>query len=133
MRQGSILSPRLFSIFINDLLTLLKSKECGIKIQNLILNLIAYADDINLFSTTSTGLQELINTCYTYAKTWRIRFNPTKTKCTRMGKSNLKEPPTWQLDGETIQLSEGTTILGVNLIQDMKSLTLFYNHLNAKL
>ena len=103
------------------------------KIQNLILNLIAYANDINLFSTTSTELQELINTSETYAKTWQIRFNPTKTKCTHIGKSNLKEPPTFQQDGKTIQLSEGTTILGVNLIQDMKSLTLFYNHLNAKL
>ncbi|CAL4141887.1 unnamed protein product, partial [Meganyctiphanes norvegica] len=67
MRQGSILSPRLFSVFINDLLLSLKSKDYGVRVHNFKLNLIAYADDINLFSTTTTGLQKLINTCESYA------------------------------------------------------------------
>ena len=37
-----ILSPRLFSIFINDLLSDLQSKECGVQIHNFMLNLLAY-------------------------------------------------------------------------------------------
>ena len=93
MRQGSILSPRLFSIFINDLLLRLESSNHGMHLYNFVLNAIAYADDINLFSTTTTGLQELINTCESYAKRWRIKFNPKKTKFTQIGKSGFKIPP----------------------------------------
>ncbi len=121
MRQGSILSPRLFSIFIDELLRQLKSNANGMKIHNLKLNAIAYADDINLFSTTTTGMKKLIDTCDSYAKKWRIKFNPTKTKCTQIGKSKLKTPPTWTLDGETINLSDETTILGVNFTTDLKA------------
>ena len=82
MRQGSLLSPRLFSIFIDDLLLQLNSNANGMQLLNFKLNAIAYADDINLFSTTTTGLQKLINTCESYAKEWRIKFNPIKTKGT---------------------------------------------------
>merc|ERR1711942_21688 len=103
MRQGSILSPRLFSVFINDLLLQLNT------------------DENNLFSTTTTGLQILINTCESYAKSWRIKFNPTKTKCTEIGKATQKTPPAWTLDGETIKLTDETTILGVNFTNDLKA------------
>jgi hypothetical protein len=103
MRQGSILSPRLFSLFIDDLLLQLKSNVNGMKLHNFKLNAIAYADDINLFSTTATGLQNLIDTCDSYARKWRIRFNPSKTKCIQIGKPELKTLPTWTLDGETIK------------------------------
>ena len=131
MRQGSILSPRLFSVFINDLLLQLKSNENGMKLYNLKLNAIAYADDINLFSTTTTGLQKLLDTCDSYAKKWRIKFNPTKTKCTQIGKSGLKIPPTWILDGETVKLSDETTILGVNFTNDLKARSHIKNRIRA--
>ena len=121
MRQGSILSPRLFSVFIDDLLQQLKSNPSGMKIYSFKLNAIAYADDINLFSTTATGLQKLLDTCDSYAKKWRIKFNPTKTKCTQIGKPELKTPPEWTLDGEKIKLSDETTILGVNFTTDLKA------------
>ena len=131
MRQGSILSPRLFSIFINDLLLRLESSNHGMHLYNFVLNAIAYADDINLFSTTTTGLQELINTCESYAKRWRIKFNPTKTKCTQIGKSRFKTPPTWKLDGATINLSDETTILGVNFTKDLKAGAHIKNRIRA--
>ena len=131
MRQGSILSPRLFSIFINDLLLHLKANTNGMKIYNLKLNAIAYADDINLFSTTKTGLQNLIDTCDSYAKKWRIRFNPTKTKCIEIGKARLKTPPTWVLDGEAVNLSDETTILGVNFTNDLKARSHIKNRIRA--
>ena len=131
MRQGSILSPRLFSIFIDDLLLQLKSNVNGMKLHNFKLNAIAYADDINLFSTTTRGLQNLLDTCDSYARTWRIRFNPSKTKCTQIGKSELKIPPTWTLDGETIKLADETTILGVNFTTDLKARSHIKNRIRA--
>ena len=131
MHQGSILSPRLFSIFINDLLLQLNSNENGMTIYNLKLNAIAYADDINLFSTTSIGLQKLIDICCAYAEKWRIKFNPSKTKCTQIGKPELKIHPTWTLNGESINLSQETTILGVNFTSDLKASSHIKNRIRA--
>ena len=64
-RQGSILSPVLFNIFLSDLLTELNHSKSGIRIGDDLYNSFAYADDISLFSATVPGLQSLINTCNT--------------------------------------------------------------------
>ena len=60
MKQGSILSPLLFNIFINDLLLKLKPINSGVKIHDFHINVLAYCDDLNLISTTATGLQKCI-------------------------------------------------------------------------
>ena len=95
MKQGSILSPLLFNIFINELLLQLKPMNSGVKILDFHINVLAYADDLNLISTTAAGLQKLINTCYQYAQTWRMRFNPQKTSIVCVGKQSHIKPPVW--------------------------------------
>ena len=113
MKQGSMLSPRLFNIFINDLLLQLKSMNSGVKISNFHLNVFAYADDLNLISTTAVGLQSLINKCQEYAEMWRMRFIPLKTNIICIGKQPHIKPPIWTLDNTQINLSENAVILGV--------------------
>ena len=53
----------------------------------------AYADNLNLVSTTATGLQNLMKVCHQFAQTWRMKFNPAKTNiiCTAM-----QHPLNWQ-------------------------------------
>ena len=68
MKQGSILSPQMFNKFINDLLTKLKSMDTGVRIYDFHLNMLAYANDLNLVSTTAAGLQSLMNICHQYAQ-----------------------------------------------------------------
>ncbi len=48
-RQGSVLSPYLFNIFLHDLLIQLKERKFGVNIGNRIHNSFSYADDISLF------------------------------------------------------------------------------------
>ena len=60
-RQGSILSPVLFNIFLSDLMKQLVSMNDGLRIGDNIFNSFAYADDITLYSPTVPGLQSLIN------------------------------------------------------------------------
>ena len=67
MKQGSILPPQMFNKFINDILTKFKSMDTGVRIYGFHLNMFVYADDLNLVSTTATGLQSLISICHQFA------------------------------------------------------------------
>ena len=122
MKQGSILSPQMFNKFINDLLTKLKSMDTGVRIYDFHLNMFAYADDLNLVSTTATGLQSLMNICHQFAQTWRMKFNPTKTNIICIGKQPHTTPPVWTLGDSTIHLSKDTNILGVSFNSQLSSM-----------
>ena len=113
-RQGSILSPQLFNIFIDDLLISLRDSQDQVCIGNCKVNSFAYADDITVMSTTSPGLQRLINLCADYAKQWRFRFGIKKTKCMTLFGEKLNVTPKWFLNDQEIELSSCLEILGVD-------------------
>ena len=78
-RQGSLLSPLLYSVFINDLIVLLFESEAGLKIGEYSFTAPTQADDLLLNSLTKSGLQKLIKICHQYSLKWRF-FNKN-SKC----------------------------------------------------
>ena len=78
--QGDNLSPMLFNIFLNDLATEINSLGLGIKIGNLKLSILMYADDIVLLSDTAENLQKLLNHVYEWCRKWQLSINPVKTE-----------------------------------------------------
>ena len=63
VRQGGILSPYLFNIYMDDLSVRLKKHYAGCKIANSIINHLFYADDLVLLWPSFRGLHELLETC----------------------------------------------------------------------
>ena len=111
-KQGSILSPVLFNIFLDDLLVDLTSSAHGVCVGKSRYNNFAYADDVTVYSATTSGLQSLIDKCADYAKFWRFTYGIKKTKCLIMGNNILKKEPQWSLDGTQLENVKSLTILG---------------------
>ena len=66
VRQGGILSPLLFNVYINELSESLSKLPVGCCCGNTVVNHLMYADDIVLFAPSAKGLQRIINVCYAY-------------------------------------------------------------------
>ena len=111
-RQGSIISPYLFNIFINQLLYDLQSSDAGARIGDMLFNSVAYADDITLFSTNIKGLQNLIDICVAYSRRWRFKFGIAKSKCMVTGAYPLSQNPRWRLGDEYLCSVDKLDILG---------------------
>ena len=114
-RQGSLLSPYLFNVFIKDLCNELQLCHQGLSIDRFKFNNVTYADDITLMCSSITGLQSLIDICVAYSLKWHFKFNPEKSKCMTIGKNLFNSKPRWYL-GDRVLLAnvEALDILGVS-------------------
>jgi hypothetical protein len=114
-KQGILMSPLLFNVFIYELLSLLKEDKRGLHMGNLCINHMTYADDITLVAVQPSDFQALLIICTDYADAWRFSYGLKKTACMVIGRCPLQSPPTWFLKKEPIELCDTMTVLGVSI------------------
>ena len=72
VKQGSLISPLLFSIYIYNLFSKLKHLELGCFVGLTYAGAFGYADDIALVSPSIYGLKKMISICESYAQDYHI-------------------------------------------------------------
>ena len=94
VRQGAVSSPLLFSVYIDDLIKILKRSGLGCYISNIFLGCFGYADDLMLLSASRSGLQEMVRLCAVFAKKKKLKFstNPDPSKSKTKGIIFSKKP-----------------------------------------
>ena len=80
VKQGGILSPLLFHIYVNNLSIALNSSIYGCCAGFMRANHILYADDICILASSPFALQKLLHMCCDYANKNDISFNAKKSK-----------------------------------------------------
>ena len=76
--QGSVISPLLYAVFVNDLITELDDSNQGIHIGKFHIPCLLYCDDIILTSNNLSQLKKLLQICENHSKLWNYQFNPKK-------------------------------------------------------
>ena len=91
IRQGSVISPVLYCLYMDQLINRLQGVGIGCWIGLNFYGCLSYADDMTLLCPTVTGLQKMIKTCEIYGAEYDVIYNATKSKCmmfSRGGKEN---------------------------------------------
>ncbi len=112
VKQGGVLSPILFGIYIDELLSRLKTAGYGCHIGNVFVGALGYADDIVLLVPTIAAANKMLEVVRTFSLQYNVKFNPDKSKHVFFGKNG----PTRSclvLAGADIELCKHSIHLGV--------------------
>ena len=121
VRQGGILSSKLFSVYIDDLSDKLVKCKVGCYIDNLCMNHVMYADDICLMAPSPAALQELIDICYDFSVQNDLSFNSSKSYCMVFKPKSYKlSCPRLYMDNQLLKYTDDIKYLGFTFSSDQK-------------
>ena len=114
VRQGGLLSPTLFNLYMNDLSVNLNKCNTGCRVGNTLVNHLMYADDLALLSPSSAGFQQLLNVCTDYGIKYDVKYNAKKSVvmiCRTREDKDLSFP-SFYLSGQVVSIHRKAKYLG---------------------
>ena len=85
VRQGGVLSPHFFALYVDDVVNSVKSLGIGCYMRHMCMSIILYADDILLLAPSIGCLQQLFLVCEAELNSIGMFINEKKTVCMRIG------------------------------------------------
>ena len=129
VKQGCVISPTLFGIYVNDLAEEIKALQCGIDLGDRHVSIMLFADDIALISDTEEKLQQMLDCLKDWCTKWRMSLNMSKTKVVHYRHSSMEHSKyEFKFRGETIEMNKKYKYLGLwldehlNMVETVKPL-----------
>ena len=120
VKQGGILSPKLFNIYVDVLSQKWNEIPVGSSFNGTIINHL-YADGLALIAPSSNGMQKLITECESYAEVYGLKFNELKSLLLSFKPINFKMNPCLNicLNGAHIPVETSCRYLGHIIANDL--------------
>ena len=116
-RQGCMLSPFLFALYLNAFVEMIQSYQCqGIYVSESFPNVctLLYADDMVLCADTIGNLQKQLNVLEIYCQKWGMKVNMKKSMIVVYRNGGiLKKNEKWHFKGQLIQCVNQYKYLGM--------------------
>ncbi len=103
IRQGGIISPILFCVYMDVLLKQLEAERVGCQIGEHYFGALSYADDLTLAVPSTAGLRKMLEICGKYGEEFSIDYNPTKTVCVVFSWRKVEVKTSMKLCGATLK------------------------------
>ena len=120
VRQGSTLSPKLFAIFVDELLIRLKRSGLGCYVKGICFNSVMFADDLLLLAISITHLQCMIDICSQVLGSCYLELNSKKSFVLRIGPRHNFTAAKLILNGQVIAWKSEIRYLGVFIVSAKK-------------
>ena len=117
VRQGGVLSPDFYSLYVDDLISILRSLGVGCYYLTIFVAALFYADDMAILAPSIKGLMTLLTACDQYCKDWDICLNAKKSKILPFGRK-VENMQAIVLNGNAIEVVTEWVYLGVTLKSD---------------
>jgi hypothetical protein len=139
VRQGGVLSPLLFLVFINDFMKELKSRKLGVFVPGVKraspfvererLAGLLWADDLVLVTESPEKLREAFALLDTWCQKWLMSVNPSKCNVMVVGSdpsqafvdlTKVTDKTPFMLGGEVVRLARSYKYLGLVVTDDLE-------------
>lgn len=113
VRQGCVMSPLLFNLYIADLDKYMAKRGIGgVKLGEDRIWLLAYADDMVLLARNREALMDMIGTLRKFLKDRRLELNTEKTKVVVFNKKGRERKEVWKWEGKEMEEAKNFKYLG---------------------
>ena len=124
VKQGGALSPKLYSIYAEELIRKLVMSDCLSKIDNTKTGVIMFADDTIILTDNKEDLEKAIKIVEDYCKEYDIEINAKKSQYMIFGpKKAREEKGTVKINGDEVERVSKMKYLGVYITETLNDKT----------
>ena len=121
LRQGCILLPLLFSLYVNSLVYKLKEAEVGVKCGSQVIPVLLYADDTVILAEDERSMRRGLDTLAEWCSEWAVEINVEKCGVMHVRKKGVKRTEVKFYVGDEVKVVEEYKYLGCVVYEHLQS------------